>query len=196
MPDLWLTKIFPPLTFLNINAPEKRDKIFKKKDEIDELPDDSTDILQLNMLDRYIDHQNEHFKNGWYRQIYQLCFAELLCISYVLPKTVQIFLNDYQPVVLNDELMELNHGESRFPYKIKLTTHNIKKLKCQKIRAALRYHQPNPEKYIERYTHHLLLTFYCCKWYIRRWKFYRWCCLVKWHIIKYIILRRTCFTDR
>ena len=64
MPDLWLTKIFPPLTFLNINTPEKRDKIFKKKDEIDELPDDTTDILQLNMLDRYIDHQNEHFKNG------------------------------------------------------------------------------------------------------------------------------------
>ena len=32
--------------FWNSNMPEKRYKIFKKKDEIDELPDDSTDIFQ------------------------------------------------------------------------------------------------------------------------------------------------------
>ena len=33
------------------------------KAETDELPDDSTDIFQRNMLDRCIDRPNEHFKN-------------------------------------------------------------------------------------------------------------------------------------
>ena len=45
------------------HAYEKRYKIFKKKAETDELPDDSTDIFQRNMLDRCIDRPNEHFKN-------------------------------------------------------------------------------------------------------------------------------------
>ena len=50
-------------------------------------------------------------------------------------------------MILNDELMELNHGESRFPDKIELT-HNNEKLKCRKVRAVLRYQQPNPQKNI------------------------------------------------
>ena len=72
MPELWLHKIFPAIIFLNSKMLKKRYKIFKKKDEIDELPDDSTDIFQRNMLDRYIDRPNKHFKNGRYRQIDQL----------------------------------------------------------------------------------------------------------------------------
>ena len=64
MPELWLRKIFPTVIFLNINMTEKRYKIFKKKDEIDVLSDDSTDKFQRNMQDRYIDRPIEHFKNG------------------------------------------------------------------------------------------------------------------------------------
>ena len=94
MPELLLRKIFPAVIFLNSNMLEKRYKIFKKKDKIDELLDDSTDIFQRNMLDRYIDRPNEHFKNGRYRQIHQLCFAEFLSFYYVLPKTTQISKND------------------------------------------------------------------------------------------------------
>ena len=56
--------------------------------------------------------------------------------------------------------MELNHGESRHPDKIELMTLNNEKLKCRKVRGVLRYHQPNPQKYIEQYGHHLLFTFY------------------------------------
>ena len=101
-------KIFPAVIFLNSNIPEKCHKIFKKKDKIDELPDDNTDIFQRTMLDRYIDSPNEHFKNGPYRQIDQLCFAEFLSLYYVLPKTTQSSENDCQPVVLSDELTKLN----------------------------------------------------------------------------------------
>ena len=56
--------------------------------------------------------------------------------------------------------MELKHGESRYPDKIELMTHDNEKLKCRKVRAVLRYHQPTSQKNIEQYAHHLLFTFY------------------------------------
>ena len=34
------------------------------------------------------------------------------------------------------------------------------KLKCRTVRAILHYHEPNPDKYPEKYAHHLLFTFY------------------------------------
>ena len=50
MPQLWLRKIFPKEVFLNSHLPDKRYKIFKKKNEIDVLPDDSTDLFQIICL--------------------------------------------------------------------------------------------------------------------------------------------------
>ena len=55
MPELWLRKAFPKVIFLNSNLRDKRYKIFKKKNEIYVLPDDSTDLFQRNMLDHYLD---------------------------------------------------------------------------------------------------------------------------------------------
>ena len=113
--ELWLQKIFPRVIFLNSNLPEKHFGIFKKKDGIDELPRDSTDIFQRNMLDRYLDRPNENFKNGEYKIIDQLCFAEFLSLYYVDVKQVKISENDSHPVVLNDDLIDSNHVESIFP---------------------------------------------------------------------------------
>ena len=45
MPELWPRKTFPKDMFLNSNLPECRYRIFCKKEELDELPDDSTDIF-------------------------------------------------------------------------------------------------------------------------------------------------------
>ena len=61
LPELWLRKTFPKGIFLNSNMPEKRCTIFKKKCQIDELPEDSTEIFQRNTLDRYLDHPDESF---------------------------------------------------------------------------------------------------------------------------------------
>ena len=67
--------------------------------------------------------------------------------------------NDSQPVVLDDKVMDANHDESIYPKVIPLMSSN-EKLKCRKIGAVLRYHQPSPHKSIEQYAHHLLFTFY------------------------------------
>ena len=39
-------------------------------------------------------------------------------------------------------------------------THNNEKLEYRKVRAVLRYYQPNLQKNIEQYVHHLLFIFY------------------------------------
>ena len=53
MPEVWLRKTFPKVIFLNSNIPEKRYRIFRRKGDLDELPNDSTDISQPNMLDHF-----------------------------------------------------------------------------------------------------------------------------------------------
>ena len=67
----WLCKIFAIVIFFNSNL-----IIDKQKNDIDELPDDSTDLFQRNMLHRYLDLPSENFKNGAYKVINKLCFAE------------------------------------------------------------------------------------------------------------------------
>ena len=39
-------------------------------------------------------------------------------------------------------------------------THNNEKLEYRKVRAVLRYYQPDLQKNIEQYAHHLLFIFY------------------------------------
>ena len=159
MPGLWLRKIFSRVIFLNSNLPEKGFRVFKKRAEIDQLPGDSTDIFQCNMLDRYLDTTNKNLKNGDYKIIDQLFFPEFLSLYYVDAKQIEICENDSQPVVLNDELMDSNHEESIFPKIVPLMS-SEEKLKCRKVKAVLRYHQPSPHKNFEQYAHHLLFAFY------------------------------------
>lgn len=59
MTELWLHKVFHRVIFTNINVPKNCYQIFKKEAEIDELPDNSTSILQCNLLHHYLDLPNE-----------------------------------------------------------------------------------------------------------------------------------------
>ena len=86
---------------------EKRYRMFRDKEALDELPEDSTDIFQRNMFDRYLDPSDSNFQHGKYAQTDNLCFAELLHY-YVQPKLRLSTNSDSQPVVLSDEIMETN----------------------------------------------------------------------------------------
>ena len=46
MLELWLSIIFPLVLFSNSNFPENCSKIFKKKNDNEKLPVDSTDLFQ------------------------------------------------------------------------------------------------------------------------------------------------------
>ena len=94
MPELWLRKTFPGVVFANSNLPENRFRIFRSKEEIDELPEDSLDIFKRNMIDRYIDRPNSSFLNGKYSILDSFCYAEFLAHYYLLPKNTNDSVND------------------------------------------------------------------------------------------------------
>ena len=74
MRELWLQKTFPKVTFLNSNWPRSRYRIFRTEEEISELLEESTNIFQQNMPNRYIDWPNFNFQNGKYNVLDQMCF--------------------------------------------------------------------------------------------------------------------------
>ena len=159
MPELWLRKTFPGVVFANSNLPENRFRIFRSKEEIDELPEDSIDIFKRNMIDRYVDRPNSSFLNGKYSILDRFCYAEFLAHYYLLPKTSNDSVNDSQPTVLEELLLEINHNACNYPSTIPLMN-SKEKLKCRQVKAVLRYYVPNRYKYPEKYAHHLLFLFY------------------------------------
>ena len=50
LPELWLRKIFPAVSFANTNLPEKRYRMCKSLDDLEELPDDSQDVFKKIIL--------------------------------------------------------------------------------------------------------------------------------------------------
>ncbi|XP_066911415.1 uncharacterized protein [Clytia hemisphaerica] len=160
MPELWLRKGYPQVMFVNTNLPEDRFHMFKSEEELSELPEDSEDVFKKNILDRYIDRPNITFSNGKYREIDYLCYAQF-CSNYELDKKIDYaeLINDNQPNVLDDSVVEENHVENTLPKKIPLM--NSKEcLRCRKARKVLRTYTPNRHLYPEKYAHHLLMLFY------------------------------------
>ena len=158
MPELWLRKSYPTVIFINTNLPEKRFRICRTEEELSELPEDSPDVFKRNMLDRYMDRPDETYRNGKYSAVDRMCFAEF-CSHYYLSNS-KCIVNDNQPHVLEDELIEQNHNICSYPATLPLMSNNNEKLKCRKVRAILRYHVPNQNKRPEEYAHHLLFMYY------------------------------------
>ena len=119
------------------------------------------------MLDRYIDQPDKNFMVGRYSAIDAMCFAEFLPCYYIAPKSIKDIESDYQPIVLDDELMESNHAKCSYSKVIPLMF-SKEKLKCRNVKVFLRYHQPSPNRDIEKFAHDMLYSFYpfCIQEYI------------------------------
>ena len=58
---------------MNSNRSEKWYRLFKKKCQNVEFPEDSTELFQSNMLDRYLDRGDKSFKNGQRTERLAIC---------------------------------------------------------------------------------------------------------------------------
>ena len=101
--------------------PKKRFRVCRTEEELGELPEDSTDVFKRNMLDRYIDRPNITFKGGKFSVVDRICFAEF-CAYYYLPSMKDVIenVNDSQPEVLEDQVVEENHTSCNHPGKLPL----------------------------------------------------------------------------
>ncbi len=156
MPELWLRKIFPKTVFVSTDLPERRVRVTKTQNELDELDDDSTDIYKSNIIERY------SLRPRGIPCVDKLCLARFAAYCYKDYRTDDADTKDSQPDVLNDELLESHHSnehsENRLPAKIKLLNKN-EYMKCRKVQAVIRYHTPNKTKEPELYFHHLLMLY-------------------------------------
>ena len=161
MPELWLRKTFPGTVFINTALPKLRIRTKKSKEQIAELDDDSTDIFNWNIMERYSDRPDANFMNGVYSEVENLCLAEFAAPYYKQYKTDDCKANDNQPVVLSDEILESQHGEDghRLPKTITLMTEK-KTMQCRKVRAVVKFHKPSKTTEPEKYCHHLLMLYY------------------------------------
>ena len=74
--------------------------------EIKELPEDCTNIFKKNMIDRYMDRPKSQFSGGKYGAVAFICFADFLANYYLMPKHNEDSLNDNQPEILVEDLIQ------------------------------------------------------------------------------------------
>ena len=119
------------------------------KKEIAELPEDSTDIYNRNMMNRYMIRPHDTLFG-------QLCYALFIKRYQLQTKPIE---NDSQPEEFVDELVETNYStSSSYPKLLVLPTGE--RLHYRQVELILRYHVPNKFKDPESYAHHLLFMFY------------------------------------
>ena len=79
LPELWLRKTFPGTVFINTALPDSRIRTMKSKEKLAELDDDSTDVFNSNIIERYCDRPDRNFMNGVYSQLDGMCLAKIAC---------------------------------------------------------------------------------------------------------------------
>ena len=157
MPELWLRKIFPAAIFVSTDLPEKRIRMAKSQQELEELDDESTDVYKSNIIERYTKRPPS------IPSVNNLCLAQFVAYYYKDYKKESQETADAQPEVLTDNLIESQHttenDDSSLPEKIKLIDTN-EIMKRRKVKAVIRYHTPNKQKEPEKFFHHLLMLYY------------------------------------
>ena len=158
MPELWLRKIFPRTVFVNTDLPDKRVRVAKTQQELEELDDESTDIFKSNIIERY------KLRPTSIAAVNDLCLCEFAAYYYKEYKKKSCDeASDAQPEVLTDDTIEIQHSSTNsdlsLPRQIKLINSG-EIMKCRKIKAVIRYHTPNKRKEPEVFFHHLLMLYY------------------------------------
>ena len=106
MPELWLRKIFPKTVFIATDFAEKRVRVTRTQEELNELDDDSTDIFKSNIIKRYI------IRPTSIPIVDKLGLAEFAAYYHKDYKMDYNETSDSQPEVLIDNLIELQSAIS------------------------------------------------------------------------------------
>ena len=76
-------------------------------------------------------------------------------LLFAVKKSKLELINDSQPVVLDDELIETNDLDSQLIKTTPLMSSKAK-MKCRQVKVVLQYRVPNASRNAEEYAHYLL----------------------------------------
>ena len=109
MPELWLRKCSPGISFINTNLPNNRIGMVKCKEELELLPDNSTEKFKKSIIDRYMNRPTcEKFAS-----LKAVCLAQFALLYY--KKTSSD--NNYQPNILEENIGKGNDCNTTLPKK-------------------------------------------------------------------------------
>ena len=108
--ELWLRKCSPGISFINTNLPDNRIMMIKSKEELELLPDNSTDIFKKSIIGRYMDRPT----CGKFATLKTVCIAQFASLYY--KKTSSD--NDYQSNILEENIEKENNCNTALPKKI------------------------------------------------------------------------------
>ena len=106
MPKLWLRKIFPKTVFVSTDLPDKRLRVAKNQQELDELEDDSTDIYKANIIYCY------SIRPSYIQSVNYMCLAEFAAYCYKGCKSDITETIDARPEVLTDDIISQLHVDT------------------------------------------------------------------------------------
>ena len=125
------------------------------EEQLSSLTEDSTDIFRRNNIDRYVVRPSVSFCDGKYSILDSFRFAEFAAYYSLIYKPKETYKGEeYQPDLLLDSLMEVNHENLNYPKITKLMNPN-ERMQRRKVRRVLRYHNPNKYRLPEKYADHL-----------------------------------------
>ena len=79
LPELWLRKCSPGISFINTNLPNNRISMIKSKEELELLPDNSAGIFNKSIIiDRYMDPPT----CGKFASLKTVCLAQFASLYY------------------------------------------------------------------------------------------------------------------
>ena len=109
LPELWLRKCSPGISFINTNLPNNRIRMIKSKEELVLLPENSTDIFKKSIIDRYMDR----LTCGKSASLKTVCLAQFASLYYKKTSSG----NDYQPNILEENIGKENNCNTTLPKK-------------------------------------------------------------------------------
>ena len=122
---------------------KKRYRVCRDENDISEFPEDSTDIFNRNMIDRYIDRPNFRFSSGECAMLDSFCFAEFWRYFYLA----------------SGEFKDNHVSKNNYPKQVPLMPSN-EKLKFRKVPYVLNYHVPNKHTHPEEHAHHMRFMYF------------------------------------
>ena len=78
LPELWIRKCSPGISFINTNLPNNRITMIKCKEKLELLLDNSTDIFKKGIIDRYMDGPT----CGKFASLKTVCLAQFASLYY------------------------------------------------------------------------------------------------------------------
>ena len=109
LPELWLRKYSPGISFINTNLPNSRIRMIKSKEKLELLPDNNTDIFKKSITDRYMDPPT----CGKFASLKIVCLAQFASLYYKKLLQIMIISQTFLKKTLKKEMVVTQHLQKK-----------------------------------------------------------------------------------